>query len=236
MKNYPNNSPGHYFTQLPQEIDLTGDYEVGLAEVQFPKKIKNVASGQVWISFQREGSRPRKAYLEGGHFSSVYFLVSRLNELIDELQRELLIKFVWQAEMKRVEIISAEENCIFQLSETLQQMLGLPLSIIEGKAHVIGNREPQHILQSVYIYCDLVSSRPVGDILAPLLRIIPLRNDTYSDVNHYIFEKPHYIPVSRQTFNTVEMLLTSDSGDEVPFISGVTIVTLHFRRTSIEEV
>ena len=37
MDHYPYNSGAHFYTDLPQEIDLTGrEYEIGLAEIQFP--------------------------------------------------------------------------------------------------------------------------------------------------------------------------------------------------------
>ena len=35
MEYYPDNTTSHYFTKLPQDIHLTGDYEVGLSEILF---------------------------------------------------------------------------------------------------------------------------------------------------------------------------------------------------------
>ena len=36
MKMYPDNTLAHYITDLPQRIDLTGEWECGLAEIQYP--------------------------------------------------------------------------------------------------------------------------------------------------------------------------------------------------------
>ena len=36
MKSHPDNTLAHYITDLPQRIDLTGEWECGLAETQYP--------------------------------------------------------------------------------------------------------------------------------------------------------------------------------------------------------
>ena len=83
--------------------------------------------------------------------------------------------------------------------------------------------------KSVYVYSDFVSPRPVGDTMAPLLRIVPM-SEKKKELVYRLYEKPLYVPLSRLPFNTTEILLTTDKGQPISFSSGSTIVTLHFRR------
>ena len=65
---------------------------------------------------------------------------------------------------------------------------------------------------------------------APLLRVIPLSHN--KNLTHRVYINPHYIPLSRQVFNTVEILLKTDNGRTPSFMeksSQRTVVTLHIR-------
>ena len=49
---YPNNHAGHYLTRLSQTIDLDGgQWEVGLAEIQFSNHYINVEKDTVWLTY-----------------------------------------------------------------------------------------------------------------------------------------------------------------------------------------
>ncbi|GFV87170.1 uncharacterized protein TNCV_5113881 [Trichonephila clavipes] len=47
------------------------------------------------------------------------------------------------------------------------------------------------------------------------------------------YTRPHYVPVIRQQFQTIEMILRLYSGDIVPFVRGRVIAVLHFRLRQI---
>ena len=53
--------------------------------------------------------------------------------------------------------------------------------------------------------------------------------DDKGEVVHQIYEKPHYIPLAKRSFNSIEIKLAWDNGKEVLFESGKTVLTLHFR-------
>ena len=117
------------------------------------------------------------------------------------------------------------------MSSSLQRILILSSHTVVGPGHYAGHfiMDLNEDFKSVYVYCDLVSARQVGDTMVPLLRIVPMK-DKKREVVHHIFEKLHYIPLSRLQFNSAEILLTTDMGNTNAFSSGSTIVTLHFRR------
>lgn len=85
-------------------------------------------------------------------------------------------------------------------------------------------------LQAIYIYSDLIEPVPVGDTMAPLLRIV----DTDSDHGRNCikqYEKPRYLPVRKKNFDTIEIDIRTDTGMRVPFENGKVIVVLHFRQS-----
>ena len=49
MKTHPDNTLTHYTTDLPQRIDLTGEWECGLAEIQYLHTWYNVTENDVWL-------------------------------------------------------------------------------------------------------------------------------------------------------------------------------------------
>ena len=50
MDYYPNNHAGQYYTKLPQELELTGDYEVALCEVMIDNSYLNVGEKEMFLT------------------------------------------------------------------------------------------------------------------------------------------------------------------------------------------
>lgn len=84
-------------------------------------------------------------------------------------------------------------------------------------------------LHSLYIYCDILECVPVGDTVAPLLRIIDVQGEHGFMVHRY-FERPRYIPIQKKHFGSLEIHIKDSYGQRVPFENGSVIVTLHFKR------
>lgn len=83
-------------------------------------------------------------------------------------------------------------------------------------------------LSALYVYCNLVQPRPVGDSMVPLLRTVPNRG-YQGDTVAISLQPVHYLPVNQTYFDTVEVNIRDDTGELVPFESGRVIITLHFR-------
>ena len=80
----------------------------------------------------------------------------------------------------------------------------------------------------MYIYCDIVEYGIVGDTLAPCIRCLPIMPTDDSPVV-IRFESPHYIPVEKNVFSTIQIEIANDNGEEIRFYDGVAIIKLHFR-------
>ena len=88
-----------------------------------------------------------------------------------------------------------------------------------------------HRFQS-YVYCDLVEPQIVGDIQAPLLKIVSVEGNDREIINAH-YSRTFYVPVIRQHFQTIQIDIRLHSGDLVPFERGKVFVTLHFRLRQI---
>ena len=86
MDHYPNNSTSHYYTELPQQIDLSSlEYEIGLAEIQFPNTYTNIDGG--WIQIAHGEREPaRQIQIPNGLYDSPSTLVTTLNDIISNHQ------------------------------------------------------------------------------------------------------------------------------------------------------
>ena len=78
-------------------------------------------------------------------------------------------------------------------------------------------------------YCDIVEYTLVGDVQAPLLRVVA-PHGSRGQVVSTTFTKPYYIPVSQSDFDTVEIRLSNEVGKSMPFTIGKPALVLHFRR------
>jgi hypothetical protein len=84
----------------------------------------------------------------------------------------------------------------------------------------------------VFVYTDIIQPQYVGDTKAPLLRIVAMSDTNHGKVQSVAFQNVHYFPLSKLSFDTIEILLKDHAGQNLPFASGTLTVTLHFVRSS----
>lgn len=239
MKYFPNNTASHYFTKLPQTIDLSGEYEVGLSEVHISHEPYNILSSECKFAY-KEGKHAVQRYrLPTAKYTQHVDVINNLTNAFYQLgrshtDRQPRAVLNYDHKTQKVSLVMVKEGGELVLSRDLARVLGFKRQKFIGtkprktfRATRPMSLLPQH--KSVYVYCDIVTPRPVGDYMVPLLRTLPTQKLEKKDV-HIIYEKPHYIPISRPQFNNLEILITSDKGEELPFEDGHVVVTLHIRR------
>ena len=84
----------------------------------------------------------------------------------------------------------------------------------------------------MFVYCDILENQIVGNALVPLLRVVPI-DGKHDDVVVKSYDFPHYVPVSKQEFNTIEINIKDDADRIIPFRYGKVVVKLHFRRRKL---
>jgi len=236
-KYFPDNTLTHYFTKLPHAIDLSGgQWEVGLVEIQFSHTWFNMRQDEGWVVVRTtpDGALKR-ATLKGGLYETPDKLVKHLKlhcrkRLEDAGEDCDAIVFTYNEITQKV-TLSLKNGASIIISPTLQRMLGLAHTEYEGKGHFKGDRviDVHGGFYSLYVYCNLLEPRMVGDAMVPLLRIVPIRGKN-GDMITKTYENVHYHPIQQKHFDTVEMDIRDDTGRPVSFERGKVVVTLHFRQ------
>lgn len=229
---FPDNTLTNYKTQLPQVINLSeGEWEVGLVEIQYPRTWYNVHKGDVWLrlSLYAEDNR---VDMPAGYYDNPAKFIRILKEImVIELgkKHENFFRIRYDDASKKVSL-DVNKGVTITLSESMKSMLGMDQRCLgEGFHDAPFIIDVNQGFYSLYVYCDLVQPRVVGDSLVPLLRIVPVSGKTGQTLTK-TYENIHYHLVQQKHFSTVEIDIKDDTDRLVPFESGKVIVTLHFRR------
>ena len=103
-------------------------------------------------------------------------------------------------------------------------MIGKPIGKEENMFKF--NVNLHHNFRSLYVYSDIASFTFIGDTVAPILRSVPF---SYNSKTGYV-QTLHYVSVSRSVVDQVQITIKTENGSVVPFVTGKTILKLHFRR------
>ena len=90
MKMYPDNTLAHYITDLPQRIDLTGEWECGLAEIQYPHTWYNIGVDDryFFLNEHEPVSRIPSAKISAGYYKGPVTLMNHINKGLRRMSTE----------------------------------------------------------------------------------------------------------------------------------------------------
>lgn len=99
--------------------------------------------------------------------------------------------------------------------------------IVEGREEV----DLKSAVNFIYVYSNVGKEQIVGDVTTPLLRAISIPSSENGNQVCLYYDKPFYIPVSRNHIESIEILMCDENGEQIKFGNGRTQVVLHFRST-----
>ena len=237
MDFFPENTVAHFKTKLAKRICTDGDYEVAITELIYPMKAHKFMLKDPLVV--RTKQRDRAGYftweLKSGDFKDASALAEILNgELIEKLEKAHGIRTVvrpvfrydaekgyWNFQFKST--MAMDDGSVKQVSWRPERV-GLQRDFIYFLTESFKPTE----LYLMYIYSDIVSPHLVGDVQTPLLRVVAVKGERDEMVT-VTFDKPYYLPVSRQDFDQIEINLNTELGTPMPFTGGKSTVVLHFR-------
>jgi hypothetical protein len=244
------NTQSEFRIRLPQRIVLDGDWEVALSEIIYPHSWFNIdrsdGKGRYIIFNDMKSRKTVVCDVEPGSYESPQDLISAVNHSIAKAaginSAAASVKLLWDQTTKRAMIKNQRiSNSLepFQMfvGEKLRYMLGFELNdfsqlAVGGASSLIKANYPVDLragLDALYVYCDLVTNQVVGHVLAPLLRVVAVEG-RHDDIISKTYTTPHYLPVVKREFDTVEINIKDDRNVPVKFLYGKTIVKLHFRK------
>lgn len=231
MNFFPENKISHFITRLPAPLELKGEWEVGLVEFIYPHTWYNVNHSTNLIGFDLNDGKLLARRIPPGFYETVPDILKAI--AIPDMEKK--ISFYYSSITKRV-TVNVQNNAKLILHNGLAQMLGFePCEI----ASLDGNIEqtvdsplvadPCAHYRVLMIYSDIVEPQIVGDVLAPLLRIVNVTGKD-GEVICVTFDRPHYLPISRKSFDSLEIVIRTHLGELTPFERGRSYVKLHFRQ------
>ena len=195
----------------------TGNYDV---HIGIPSGYYNSASELVDVlnsSISRVYKKPIGPWSAGG-----------VDRFVDQTAWP---KFRFNFQNRKV-VLTLPANASITFTDKLSRILGIDASVSNvNEMNIKGARacDVEGGLHAMYIYCDVLECVPVGDTLAPLLRIVEV-NGLRGEMSHIQYDRPRYVPLQKKVFDSIEVDIRDDTGEPIPFDSGKLIVTLHFRR------
>ena len=230
LKYFPDNKISNFITQLPTPINLSGEWEVGLSEIIYPHSWFNVNEYRNSFVFGiPDGNITRNVIkaIPPGSYESINDILKAMNDIL--FHDKVYLGF--NKATKKVKI-TVKDGFSITFNDGLKQLLGFTSETITGTMHSPFVADPHAAFPFFYVYTDIVSPQIVGDVQAPLLRIVKVEGKDGEIISHH-FDRPQYLPLIRQSFQTISVELRLNSGNFVPFERGKVIIVLHFRMRQI---
>lgn len=172
--------------------------------------------------------------IPAGNYQSITHLISTINETAICLESRS--RLVYDPISGYVRLKSEHESEIgipttsLILNKGLADILGFEdAELIFG----IGQRPARldyHVPAQLFIYSDIAEQQIVGDSLVRLLRIVAVDNSKeFGSQIFQTYNAPHYVPVSKNYFDTIEVNIRTNVGEPAPFQQGSLTVKLHLR-------
>ena len=232
MNVFPDNTVTEYKNKLPRPLHLDGEWEVGLIECTYPHS---------WFQICDETSKLYKRNTaQNGEWINVPLNAVKSIDLtkigarryLPETARttNLLLfdgqNFNDQLKMK------ARQRLNLRFEGKITQTLGVPDPFVLEDSWTYG-RYPwmEQNVHQIFVYTDIITPHPVGDHEVPLLKQFCVADlPKFGLPVNVTPPVTAYYPVNRNPIDTIEIVLRDGTGKKIPFTSGRTIVTLHFRQ------
>lgn len=238
MEYFPDNKTTNFSTKLPKVIKLEGEWLVGVVEFQYPctmftvqdhENVIYITKSMIMPSEDKPSTVHYKKHIPATSYANVEHILKALSGIGES------IKFRYDEITKFVSVSALDKNIT---SITLSPKLSLQLGYEPNKNLLDRNfgKCPANLHlglpSQLFLYCDIIDPQIVGDVMTPLLRVISLDPSKYiyGANKMHVFSPPHYLPVMRREFDTLEIVIRSSTGQKIPFQFGTVCVKLHFRK------
>ena len=261
-KYYPGNTLTHFITKLHNDISLSGDWEVALVDIMYPRNWYNIDEQYLRISCNNcmkivpqanPDEKVAPAYdihvgIPSGYYYSIQDLVEAIKvSIANAFSRPILAwsskgvdRYVDQTLWPKIKynphnqkvIVTMQPQMTIRFSEQLAKILAIEphqFSKVEMAIKSSFTCDIEGGLHALYVYCDVLECVPVGDTMAPLLRIVEITGQK-GEMVHIQYDQPRYVPLQKKHFDSIEIDIRDDTGQDISFDSGKLIATLHFRR------
>ena len=230
MKYYPDNKTSSYVTKLPKRLQLDGEWEVGLAEIKYPHTWYNIREGRNYIEISPPGSQHFDPIeISPGYYKTTGSIASALHKKGLGNFTDVLLMYDDTSKRMTITCLSGSRLILRgDIAKTFGYKEGTQIENKDNKGFTLAF--PGTGNQYFYVYTDIIRGQYHGDVVVPVLRTVTMKGD-HGDYISKNFERPHYVPLSQTSFDTIAINIRDEAGDLVAFEHGKVSITLHFRRS-----
>ena len=232
MQCFPDNKTSNFVTKLSRTLQLDGEWEVGLAEIDYPHTWYNIREGKNSVEIYAQD----KLYLV---FQTVEYSIQpgyyeKVQDVIDALFKAGLVNLTdfvlsYDDTSKRVTVKCAN-SAILKLQGDIARMFDFlndtTIRASDEKGFTLALPETGN--QYFYVYTDIIKGQYHGDVVVLVLCTVTVKGEHGRYVSKN-FERPHYVPLNKKLFDMISINIRDEAGDLVAFEHGKVIITLHFR-------
>lgn len=252
MNIHPDNTQSEFTTQFKSPVELNDKYEVALSEICYSMNIsmklgtmkiffwdetKKLYTTIVDFSLQMSGFEPYSDF-----FRALNLILFEQAKNVTNKDISLLIEYHEKTQnifSKPFTPIHGFNNRLFNLAlpkNVFCSFHGRIASVLGLEENVKYNKTDHgfpyftQLLDSIFVYTDIIEDQIVGDNVAPLLRNMATQNANFSYMTS-TFDNPHYVQLKKTRLNSINMRLTDIYGENIHFNSKLSkvIIKLHFR-------
>ena len=228
MTVFPDNKITEYKNKLPKPLHLDGEWEVGLVECTYPFSWFQICAETTRVALKHRGSWRTAPILPVKSFADKHELAEKkwFND-----NHKVAIQMSGVDANGRVKMKNGSSYEV-RLEGKICQTLGV------DDPHVMATdwergRYPwtKQNINQIFVYTDIIAPYPVGDREVPLLKHFSVNNS--AEFGSHVDVVPPltaYHPISRNPIDTIEIAFRDGTGRKIPFTTGRTVVTLHFRQ------
>ena len=263
---FPRNTRCCFRTKLPKQIDINKqDWEVAVVELILPTQLVNVTEeerffnvvstdkkviqeltrfgkGRPYLPHGARLSIPAGVYTSAGH------MLEEMNATIQAVcgdiftKHNIVFQIAYSPTQKRVKIAKNSDKRIgLELHPNLRMKLGGTPTGFEDVFTYDKDPFPYSPdlnmgYNFLFIYSDIADYTMIGNVEAPLLRVVSFTatNNEQAGHHHEEFLNLHYVPVAKASFDEIGIHIKGETGDSVHFANGKSMVKLHFRRRKLQ--
>ena len=246
---FPNNTLTRFSNKCPQAIvlDEGSVWRVGLVEIQLPTNwlLLNEEDLRMVVYTNEAPPQELQIALDGEINNSN--IVKDITKTFARLSSNVLksgLSFIYQNKRNLINI-TLKKFYKLEISRALLAVLGIleqddnvriqgERVFLGGVSHTVsyqGYVNTQRSYNTLWVYSNLCSYRMVGESHVPLLRVIPIKQNNMvgNELLHESYTSPHYLQVSQNFFQTIDIYISDSRGKPIPFRPGHVIATLHFK-------
>lgn len=232
MDEFPGNTLTHFYVKLERSIDLSR-YMVGLVEMQYPVSWHNLSEAYLIVTkngVTDEERWSRTIRLRTGKYDGIKDLVKEMHGSLENYHIGDAITLFQDQITKKFTMILKDPLITMRFSESLVNVLGVE-DVEFGQGIHSGSRQCDidKGQTAFYVYSNIVQHQIVGDTMAPLLRVVPIRGKEKDTYRTEEFQHVMYVPTINSRTDIFEIDIRRDDGEPVSFQTGKVVITLHFK-------